>query len=168
MVLTVKEAEADEVAPPVAAPEKEPPMFVQPHRVTVVDIDELGNWLVARICAKYPQHTERAIFSWLKGCTNDNECLFLRAAGAIALASVHRSFLTPCWVEEVFVLRQTDDDEPHSIGLYTDIRTWAISLGATHIVVERFTDVSRADISLEIGTPKRVPESWVRLVDIPV
>jgi len=137
--------------------------FVQPHRASVVDIDEIGNWLVGRLRERFPQHSDRMLFSWLRGCTNDNECLFLRAAGAVVMAVVHRSFLAPPWVEEVFCLAQTEPDKLHACGLYTDVRTWSIGLNATHIIVERFSDVERADISMEIGTPKREVRSVVYL-----
>ena len=137
--------------------------FVQPHRVSVVDIDEIGNWLIGRLRERFPQHSDRMLFSWLRGCTNDNECLFLRAAGAVMMATVHRSFLTPPWIEEVFCLAVTEEDKLHACGLYTDVRTWALGLNATKIICEQFTDVDRADISLEIGTPKREVRSVVYL-----
>ena len=146
-------------------PPTSPPVvrFVQPHRMSVVDIDDIGNWLVGRLREKFPQHSDRVLFSWLRGCTNDNETFFSRASGAVAMATVHRSFLEPPWVREVFVLAASEPDKQHATGLYTDIRTWALGLGATHIIVEQFSDVERADISLEIGTPKREVRSVVYL-----
>lgn len=172
MVLAVKEIEGGTLGVPVAESQWSdakavPPLPAKapfrPRRVSVVDIDELGNWLVGRLREKFPQHSDRVLYSWLRSCTNDNECFFSRDADAVAMATVHRSFLEPPWVKEVFCLAKTEDDKLHATGLYTDIRTWAVGLGAAHIIVEQFSDVDRADISLEIGTPKREVRSVVYL-----
>ena len=164
MALKVQDIEPGDTAvlekPPEAPPARR---IAKPHRVSVVDIDEIGNWLVARLRERFPQHSERVLYSWLRGCTNDNETFFSRDGGGVAMAVVHRSFLSPPWVEEMFCLAMTEDDKWRATGLYTDMRTWAVGLGATHIIVERFSDVDRADISLEIGTPKREVRSVVYL-----
>jgi len=149
MALAMKEIDE------TAVQEKAPP--------PVVRIDDIGVWMIERLRGRYSQHSDRMLKAWLNSCTNDNECLFLRAAGAVVMAVVHRSFLSPPWVEEVFCLAQTEPDKQHACGLYTDVRTWAMGLNATHIIVERFSDVERADISLEIGTPKREVRSVVYL-----
>ena len=75
-------------APTFAEVAAAPVRFVQPHRASVVDIDEIGGWLIGRLRERFPQHSDRVLKSWLIGCTNDNECLFLRAAGAVIMAIV--------------------------------------------------------------------------------
>ena len=132
------------------------------HRVTRADLDELRPWIEARLVEKFPHRAPFAIFGWLIGCMTQNDMLFVRAGGGIALVQLQKTFLAKFpWCETVFVLARTGRMADAS-GLFQDIYNWADRERCTHLIIDEKTcDVERADIGMEIGTPKRVPTSVV-------
>ena len=133
------------------------------HRFTMVDLSEMGDWMAQRIVAFAPHKHAIAVRSWLIGCMTQNDMLFARAGGGVCLVQRRESFLTKSpWAELVFALARPGREVDAS-GLFQDIRDWCERLGCTHIVLSELCDVERADISLEIETPKRVPGQMIRL-----
>lgn len=132
------------------------------HRVTRADLDELRPWIEARIVEKFPHRASFAIFGWLIGCMTQNDMLFVRAGGGIALVQLQKTFLAKFpWCETVFVLAQEGRTGDAS-GLFQDIWNWAERERCTHLIIdERTCDVERADIGMELSTPKRVATSVI-------
>lgn len=167
MALAIREIEPETVAPP-AAPLPPRPTILDIHRVSVVDIGEIGPWLIGRLKEKYPHHTDQALMSWLRSSTTDNECWFGRVKGrvgsGIGLFTIHRRFLMRPWVEEAFCLAMTEDDVEYTALLYRPVRDWAVGQGCEKIIVQRFSDCTKGMITEEIGESRRVAETWVRLL----
>jgi hypothetical protein len=132
------------------------------HRVTRADLDELRPWLESRLFEKFPHKAPFAIFGWLVGCMTQNDMLFVRAGSGIALVQLHKSFLSKFpWCETVFVLAK-EGFVADASGLFQNIYDWADRERCTHLIIdEKHCDVERADVGMEIGTPKRVPTSVV-------
>lgn len=131
------------------------------HRVTRADLDEIGPWLVQRIADRYPHRHKVTIFAWLCACMLQNDMLFVRAGGGVALVQLQKAFLSKFpWCETIFVLAQPGREADAS-GLFQDIWSWADRQRCTKLVIDDFCDVERADISMEIATPKRVPQSVI-------
>ncbi len=93
-----------------------------------------------------------------------NDMLFVRAGGGIALVQLQKGFLPKFpWCETVFVLAQ-QGRAGDAAGLFQDIYHWADRERCTHMIIdERTCDVERADIGMELSTPKRVPTSVIYL-----
>lgn len=132
------------------------------HRVTRADLEELRPWIEGRLSEKFPHKAPFAIFGWLIGCMTQNDMLFVRAGGGIALVQLQKPFLAKFpWCETVFVLAQ-EGRMGDASGLFQDIYNWADRERCTHLIVdERTCDVERADIGMELSTPKRVPTSVI-------
>lgn len=133
------------------------------RRFTQVDMAELGDWMAGRIVAFAPHKNALAVRSWLMGCITQNDMLFARAGDGVCLVQYRQTFLSKYpWAELVFALAKPGREVDAS-GLFQDMKTWCERLGCTHIVLGDLCDVERADIAMEIETPKRVPGNMVRL-----
>ena len=146
----------------VAVEVKRLPVPPTPFRVTIKDLSELGGKIASRLQARYPAKSEAVLLGWMRGCTESNQILFIRSGEAVGMFRYMQDFLEPPWIEEVFVLA-TPEWLDNAAALYSDAAVWGTRQGASKFLVERCTDVDRADISMEIGTPKRVPHSTIML-----
>ena len=126
------------------------------QRVNLADLQELADFILRKIMVRYPTHNPRAVMGWLMAAIDSNEYFFVRCGPAVAMAQVIRDFLAPMEAREVFVFAP-EDSIGHGRALYSDMAQWATNQGAARLVVEVFTDIEHADVSLELGTPKRTP-----------
>lgn len=132
------------------------------RRVNGNDLNELAGWLLDKILSRYPDKNPRAVMGWLQGCSESGEFFFVRCGDAIGLAQIKQDFLRPKSAHEVFVFAPPEKID-QAKAIYSDIAVWATHNGCDRLVVEVFTDVDHGDISLELGTPKRLPAFTVSL-----
>src|SRR5258708_4882023 len=82
------------------------------RRFGMPELDKHGNFLVERLKTRYPQLTDRNIFSWLRGSLESNEVQIICTAHAIGMAQItHEPLDTQPIVKEVFVFVRFDKME---------------------------------------------------------
>lgn len=161
MPAAVKRA-AEPSVPVASTPVSEP---LNLRRFALADLSELGAWLLWRLRDRYPHIEERSFAGWLRTLIDSNEHLFVRSRHAVALAQIiHRPLEVYPVIDELFVLAKGRDSDGviekaalyEAAEMYDEFKRWATMLGASEIVIERFTDVPRDMIKERLG------RCWVR------
>jgi hypothetical protein len=144
-------------APVVEIPKPTVPPPVDIRRFGPADMQQFGNWLIARLRVRYAHINDRMLFGWLTGIINSNEYLFLMTPNAVGLAMLSNPPLDahPI-VTEVFVLSMHENTISEAAHLYGRFREWAESMGASQIIVGRMSDVPLDLIESGLGRKTRV------------
>lgn len=163
-------------------PRSEPLKFlslkIPTRRFSVVDLSDIGTWLFSRLKPQFPHLNERAFPGWIRSCIENNEFLFIRTNGAVALAEIiNRPLLGMRVVEEVFALSlsqdkafapedkclEDDDLAAHGMALYGEMKNWAVNQSAALVRVDNFSDFDLDVVRLSMGRVQSVKYSEVRL-----
>jgi len=120
-------------------------------RFNMPDLLKRANWLVERLGTRFPHLNERSLIGFLRGCLESNDFNFVQTRNAVGLAQITRRPLdVQPIVEEVFVLTY-GDAIGEGAAIYDEFRRWASVIGATEVIVDRFTDVPRETIKNTLG-----------------
>lgn len=109
----------------------------EPRRFTLGDLPRYADALYPRLKDLFPHINDRMYGGWIRGCINDNSCLFICidaeiGEGAAGMAFIGRDPLNPVpFVDVLFVIGA---DEVR-VGIYQKIMTWAKELGAHEVRV---------------------------------
>jgi hypothetical protein len=125
------------------------------RRMSFNDIEELSDWLAARLVKRSSLATPQAVRTWLRSCISDNDTWFVRSGNAVAMARLVRMPLAAPRAEEVFVFHQ--DDDTAAADLYVPMAKWAVGLDCVHLSVDINSDVPQAEISRRLGALKPRP-----------
>ncbi len=111
--------------------------FKAPRRFTLGDLPRYADVLYPRLKDLFPHINDRMYGGWLRGCINDNSCLFVcidaeQNAGAAGMAFIGRDPLNPVPFVDVLFVIGVDDVR---IAIYQKVMQWAKELGATEVRV---------------------------------
>lgn len=120
-------------------------------RVSPIDFDDIGAWLVERLQARHPNASQQAIMGWLRGCMFANSIWFVRTRDAVALAEIVRVPLEeqPIVIEHFVLSREEAVDE--AADLYPAMASWAANQNASALHWDRYSDVSRIQFKNRCG-----------------
>ena len=136
------------------------------RRFSIVDLSDVGVWLLNRLKPQFPHLDQRNFTGWIRSCIESNDFLFIRTNGAVALAEIiNRPLLGMRVVEEVFALSlsqdkafapedkclEDDDLSAHGMALYGEIKNWAVNQGAALVRVDNFSDFDLDVMRLSMG-----------------
>lgn len=138
-------------APPPSPAVYEPPSFSRFSPTS--DLVKYGQWLSDRLRKIWPHMSERLALSWMRGCAESNEFLFIKSAHAVSLFERARKALDARpTIEEVFVFA---DDTGLAIreaaAHYAEARRWGKGYEAVDMIVGAHSDVPREMIEEQIG-----------------
>lgn len=134
------------------AAKKETEELVTARRFVRPDIDAFGIWIMGRLKDKFPGMADRESLGWLMNLLESREYFFITNETAVLLAQQVKAGLDPePKVREIFCLCK-DGHMQSGARLYRDLATWARNIGASEIMVMRFTDVSKPLIEEALGT----------------
>lgn len=108
-----------------------------PRRFTLGDLPRYADALYPHLKRLFPHINDRMYGGWLRGCINDNSCLFVCidaevGKGAAGMAFIGRDPLNPVpFVDVLFVIGA---DEVR-VGIYQKIMAWAKELDAMEVKV---------------------------------
>lgn len=134
-------------------------------RITPIDLDDMGVWLVARLQEKHPEATGQQILSWLRGCQTLNSMFFVRTRHAAALAEITRIPLEPQPVTTVhFVMVQNEDFSEEAAMMFPAIASWAANQNASRVIwFDTDSDVTRGVIKGRVGGFNTRSQAFLRL-----
>jgi hypothetical protein len=142
----------------VAAAELQPPVFVvvpppPVARATAADINEMGVWLLPRMCEHWATNHHLAI-AYLKSALPSNEQALVRCGSAIGMAHLEPGRMGhPCRVIVDFVLsEQGIEGADECVEVFAWMARWAKQFGASGLFrVDDFTDADRSSIRQRLG-----------------
>lgn len=130
----IVEVKLDTTTPAVAPKE--------PRRFDLNDLPRYADALYPRLKTIYPHINERMYGGWVRGCINDNACLFLcidaqnGAPGAAGMAFVMHDPLDPVpYVNVLFVI----GEDSVRADIYKKIVKWSRELNAKEVRVSDLT-----------------------------
>ncbi|MDE2097087.1 MAG: hypothetical protein KGL39_07560 [Patescibacteria group bacterium] len=136
-------------------------------RFSFNDFTTRGTWLIDRMRKIWPDLTERNTFGWLRNCIDSKEYHFTKTDRAVLMGIVTSVQLTIApRVEEIFVFVDDPSDpiaQAHGALLYRDLRTWAMTCGASEILVANHSDVHEAFMEFALGEILQRDISFVKL-----
>lgn len=126
---------------PVGSGPAQQPVNMAVRRFDLVDLADMGVWLVARLQEQFPHINQKMIAGWVRGLITSNEHLFLRSHDAVLLAQIARAPLSShLHTEEVFLFVRNEAIE-EGLALYHEMKTWSNRLGSKMMMIERQSDV---------------------------
>lgn len=132
------------------------------RRMSRVDLDELGEWLLERLKKVYPGRSPAQVMGFLRGACESNESCFVRTAKAVALAQIVRIPLTDDSVEERFVLAM-DGGREQAANLYHHLYQFCLNSGCDCYVLSRHTDVGHNRVETRMGTLQTYPLHFIHI-----
>lgn len=126
------------------------------HRAQQLDIDNNAHWLMPRLRDAYPGYSDVQIVNFLRMCIASPDWFFMATDNAMLLAQIVTPPMRKMRVDEEFCIAKTEDDWEEAANLYRELKTWAVHVGASRIVVASFSDVGRDMIGRRIGKVTRM------------
>lgn len=130
-----------------------PPPPPPTSRATAADVNEMGSWLLPRICEHWGTDNHRAI-AWLRGAFASNEQALVRCGDAIGMAHLEPGRMGhPCRVIVDFVLSERlADGGDEILEIFAWMARWARQFEASGLFrVDDFTDIDRSFIRGRLG-----------------
>lgn len=134
------------------------------RRFELADLQAWGNWIFNRLKEqpRYAHLNERMFSGWVRNWIVNNEMLFVRNDGAVALAEICRDSMQPRpWVREVFLYAKEGADAD-GIELYRFINDWAKQLDSIRFIVGEDSDISLEQIADVIGKVIKRQLSYIK------
>lgn len=122
--------------------------------VQQMDLERMRVWLMPRLQPAYPTFTDTQIANFLRSCIPSNDWLFICTENAVLLAQAVQPSMRLLRVDEEFCLCRTEECVDEAADLYRPLMRWAVSKGASKVIIDQLTDVTQGQIRYRIGDLK--------------
>lgn len=138
--------------------------YREPRRFTLGDLPRYADALYPHLKRLFPHINDRMYGGWIRGCINDNSCLFICITddtdqGAVGMAFIGRDPLNPVpFVDVLFVIGSNDV----RVHIYQKIMKWGQEIGAHEVRIRELV----ADEVLDMIPDVKPRESLTVILDI--